>query len=298
MTQVGKNGGRHFYHITDVRARVDTGAAAFIADANFLAKIIVCNPGVLVCVHTIDGGKYLPAQVTGINGSVGIQLPVVVVLCTHHKVCDGTVLYISVTLGDLNVKFIMPNRFIKKLKAVIDFGTNNITFLMNFGTEIFKMGYMRPEKSVSPINFPAAISPASSQLEDLQTFTSVLRKHFPKSLWLSCAQQTCRDLNETIEARIRAPLGRKPHPGSPLRDTSPTSVYITNSNSLGATGPDLIGQSLVLHLHAQPPGNGAVSFVDQPDPGGHNHTGCVPPPSDWESYLQLNGEAHADVEGQ
>ena len=108
--------GHRGFLATVICALVDTGAGAFIADANFAANVILCNPGALDTLHTIaiDGGKYLPVCVTGVKGSAGTQLLVLTVLCTHHKLHDGTVLYISVALGDLNISFIMPSEFLKK----------------------------------------------------------------------------------------------------------------------------------------------------------------------------------------
>ena len=58
---------------------------------------------------------------------------------TDFVICS-TVLHSSVALGDVNVNVVMPNG-LKKMKAAIDFGKDEICLPMNEDTEVFKIEY-------------------------------------------------------------------------------------------------------------------------------------------------------------
>ena len=78
-----------------------------------------------------------------------LNLSVAFQISTPYICRGGSELHMIVALGtDVPIKFILSNAWMKKIGAVLDYGTNNLIVPLQYDLHNFRLTYHAPQKSV------------------------------------------------------------------------------------------------------------------------------------------------------
>ena len=140
--------------VTPLGALVDTGAGCTLGNLRFFQGLVAQNPAILVDSYTCEGGEYSPITMHGIvdpNAQGGVhttQLSVAFRLRTCYTLRNGKELHIMVGLGaDVAVDFIISNAWMKKIGAVIDYGSDCLRIPTHTDLKRFPIQYYPPKNT-------------------------------------------------------------------------------------------------------------------------------------------------------
>ena len=138
-------------------ALVGTGAGCSCGWYPYIKSCIARNPKMLVKVYTCKNGEYSPITMHGIVNEVEdgpntslstTQLPVAFEIRTCYYTRNGGAIHIMIGTGmNVSVNLIISNSWLKKMKGVIDYGTNEVRVPLRDDVEVFPIQYMHPRKS-------------------------------------------------------------------------------------------------------------------------------------------------------
>lgn len=201
---------------TELRALVDSGAGATIGCLHFFEAACLINPMMLEGVYSCKQGEWSPITMHGIvdeakEGVTTTVLPVAFKIKTLYHMEDGGELHMMVGLGtNVSVNFVISNAWMKKLGAVLDYGSQELRVPLMNETKKFPISYLPPARTCpavkidTSVRFGYSISPkqAFEQLPAMEGLLCVMSAFNSGSRLLPHARKYVKSLRSTASTKF------------------------------------------------------------------------------------------------
>ena len=226
---IAAGGGEDDMLTTYLMALMDSGAGATIGFQGYFEGAIFANPNILEAVYTCKNGKYAPIIMHGIvqegkGGKSTTDLPIAFQIRTPYVCHDGSQVHFLVAVGmGVSVNFILSNPWLRAMKAVIDYGADEMRVPLGEDITKFKVTYRAPVRSTPS---PAELKKYTTKREQafhmrpkMESMLAVMSAYNPRSPYMPHARKLVKFLNTVSATQVPPTIeGRPVVPASVLRD--------------------------------------------------------------------------------